>query len=130
LSWFRNLGASLGGAEAGPFAEFNTDAVFLSRYQNNVITYFQSRQGYRLPNLGWLRTGLLWNSNVTFDRRREYYANFVEFGPGVRFRVPGISPPMDVTISGLRGVYLLNQFNPRRPNFYDLRIGLWYSMAH
>ena len=130
LSWFRNLGASFGGAEAGPFEEFNTDAVFLSRYQNNVITYFQSRQGYRLPNLGWLRMGLLWNSNVTFDRRREYYANFVEFGPGLRFRVPGISPPMDITISGLRGVYLLNEFNPRRPNYYDLRIGLWYSMAH
>ena len=29
----------------------------------------------------------------------------------------------------LRGVHLLNEFNPRRPNYYDLRVSLWYSFA-
>jgi hypothetical protein len=66
---------------------------------------------------------------VTFDRRSDYYANFVEFGPGFRFRIPHSSPPIDLTISALRGVYLINLYNPRRPNYYDLRIGLWYSFA-
>jgi len=129
LSWFRSFGATLGGESAGPFAELNVDAVFLSRFQDNVISYWQMRHGYRLPPLGMLRSQLFWNTNVTFDRRREYYANFTEFGPGVRFRVPLLSPPLDMTISGLRGVYLINLFNPRKPNYYDLRVGLWYSVA-
>ncbi len=129
LAWSRNLGASLGGETAGAFAELNVDAVFLSRYANNVISYWQMRHGYRLPQIGFLRSQLFWNTHVTFDRRRDYYANFVEFGPGFRFRVPRVSPPLDVTISGLRGVYLINAFNPRRPNYYDLRLGLWYSVS-
>ena len=103
--------------------------MFLSRFRNDLITYGQMRQGYRLPQLGPLRAQVFWNSHLTFDRRREYYANFVEFGPGFRFRVPHVQPPLDVTISGFRGVYLINAFNPRRPNFYDLRIGLWYALA-
>ena len=130
LAWFHNRGASLGGERTGVFAEFNADSVFLSRYRNNVITYYQMRHGYRLPQAGVLRSQLFWNSHLTFDRRREYYANFVEFGPGFRFRVPHLATPLDITISGLRGVYLVNQFNPRRPNFYDLRIGLWYSVSY
>jgi len=129
LSWFRSFGATLGGESAGPFAELSVDAVFLSRFQNNVISYWQMRHGYRLPQLGRLRSQLFWNTNVTFDRRREYYANFTEFGPGVRFRVPFLSPPLDLTISGLRGVYLINLFNSRKPNYYDLRVGLWYSVV-
>ncbi|MBI3693264.1 MAG: hypothetical protein HY238_00270, partial [Acidobacteria bacterium] len=129
VAWFHNLGASLGGESPGAFAEFNMDGVFLSRFQNNFITYWQARPGYRLPQFGIWRAQLFWNANVTFDRRREYYANFVEFGPGFRFRLPNLSPPLDVTISVLRGVYLVNLFNPGKPNFYDLRVGLWYSVA-
>ncbi|HYM11749.1 MAG TPA: tetratricopeptide repeat protein [Bryobacterales bacterium] len=129
VSWFRNMGASLGGESPGAFAELNVDSVFLSRFQDNVITYWQMRHGYRLPQWGFLRSQLFWNTNVTFDRRSDYYANFVEFGPGFRFRVPHVSPPVDLTISALRGVYLINLYNPRRPNYYDLRIGLWYSFA-
>ena len=129
LAWYRNLGASLGGETAGSFAEFNVDSVFLSRFASNVITYWQMRQGYRFPQVGWLRSQLFWNTHLTFDRRRQYYANFSEFGPGFRFRIPGLSPPLDLTISALRGVYLINQFNPRKPTYYDLRIGLWYSVA-
>ncbi len=129
LAFFRKLGASLGGEKAGAFAEFNADAVYLSRFGDNVIAYWQMRQGWRLPNVGWWRSQLFWNGHVTLDRRREAYANFVEFGPGYRFRLPGVSPPLDVTVSTLRGVYLINESNPWRPNYYDLRIGLWYSVA-
>ncbi|MBI3665563.1 MAG: tetratricopeptide repeat protein [Acidobacteria bacterium] len=130
LAWFQKLGATLGGESAGLFAEFNDDAVFLSRFHGDVINYWQTRQGYRLPQLGGLRSQIFWNGHVTFDRNREYYANFVEFGPGLRFRVPGVSPSLDLAISALRGVYIDNKFNPRRPNYYDLRVGLWYSVAH
>jgi hypothetical protein len=36
---------------------------------------------------------------------------------------------MDLSISVVRGVHLENALNPRRQNYYDLRVGLWYSFA-
>jgi Tfp pilus assembly protein PilF len=117
LAWFGHIGKTLGSESAGPFVEAAGDAVFLSRFQNNVIAYWQMRPGYRLP---W-RAQVFWNTNVTFDRFRYAYANFVEYGPGFRFRLPGL---VDVTISGLRGRYFLE-----RPPYYDLRISLWYAAS-
>jgi tetratricopeptide (TPR) repeat protein len=117
LAWFGHRGKTLGSEAAGLFAELAADAVFLSRFQNNVVTYWQMRQGYRLP----APVQVFWNTNVTFDRQRAPYANFVEYGPGFRFRVPRLA---EVTVSGLRGRYLLE-----RPPYYDLRISLWYAAA-
>ena len=105
------------------------DGVYISRFDDNVISYWQLRPGYRLPNRGALKAQVFWNFNVTADRNRAYWANFVEFGPGLRLRVPGVTPPMDFTIHVLRGVHLINKFNPRRPNYYDIRVALWYSFA-
>ena len=129
LNWFRNFGATLGGGLRGPFAEINFDGVFISRFDNNVIGYWQFRPGYRLPDRGRLKMQVFASLNVTVDRQRAYWANFVEFGPGVRFRVPGVSPPMNFTIQFLRGVHLVNIFNPRRPNYYDIRAAIWYSFG-
>jgi len=117
LAWARNLGASLAAERTGLFSEFNADAVFLSRFQNNLITWWQMKQGWRLR----APLQLFWNTNVTFDRRREAYANFVEVGPGFRFRLPWRA---EVTVSGLRGHYFFD-----RPDYYDLRIGLWLAAA-
>ncbi len=127
LSWFESRGASLGGNEPGRFLEANADAVFVSRFENDTIGYLQLRPGYRLPGRGALRAQVFWNFNLTTDVKRLYWANFVETGPGVRLRVPGVSPPMDLSISFVRGVHLVNRYNPRRPNYFDLRVSLWYS---
>jgi tetratricopeptide (TPR) repeat protein len=129
LSWFHSRGASLGGSEPGRFLEANADAVFVSRFDNNTIGYLQLRPGYRLPGSGSLRAQVFWNFNLTIDAKRLYWANFVETGPGLRLRVPGVSPPMDLSISFVRGVHLINDFNPRRPNYFDLRVSLWYAMG-
>ena len=129
LNWFRSFGATLGGGRRGPFAEVNFDGVYMSRFDNNVIGYWRFRPGYRLPDRGRLKMQVFVGLNVTVDRRRAYWANFVEFGPGVRFRVPGISPPMNFTIQLLRGVHLVNDFNPRQPNYYDIRAAIWYSFG-
>ncbi len=129
LMWFRGLGTSLARDRPGSFAEFNADVVYLSRYSRNVIAYWQMRPGWRLPGGARWRSQLFWNVNLTADRRREYYANFAEIGPGYRFRLPQFSRPVDVTVSALRGVYLINAFNPRPPHYYDLRVALWYSLA-
>jgi len=37
---------------------------------------------------------------------------------------------MYFTFEGLRGVYLINEGNPRRPNFNEFRAGLWYAFTH
>ena len=129
INWFRNFGATLGGGLRGRFAEINFDGVFISRFDNNVIGYWRFRPGYRLPDRGRLKMQVFAVLNVTLDRQRVYWANFVEFGPGVRFRVPGVSPPMNFTVQFLRGVHLVNDFNPRGPNYYDIRAAIWYSFG-
>ena len=129
VNWFRGLGANLTPGRRGAFLETNFDGVYVSRFEDNLIGYWQLRPGYRLPDRGRLRAQVFWNFNVTTDRNRAYWANFGETGPGIRFRLPGVSPPMNLDIHFLRGVHLVNEFNPRRPNYYDLRVSLWYSFA-
>jgi hypothetical protein len=34
-----------------------------------------------------------------------------------------------LTLSGVHGVYLVNQSNPRRPNYNDFRAGVWYAIT-
>lgn len=95
------------------------DALYISRFDKDVLVYSQSRLG-RLS--GPLQ--LYWNVNVTADAKRQYWANFVETGPGLRFT---LVPPAFFTVNLLRGAYLINNGNPRGPNFTDLRAGLWYA---
>ena len=69
-----------------------------------------------------------WSGNVTVDARRQYWANFVETGPGIRIRSALPELPV-ISVGFVRGAYTINENNPRRPNFYDLRIGLWYALS-
>ena len=129
INIFRARGATLGQSHPGRFAEFNFDGVYLSRFDHNLLGYWQLRPGYRLPNRGGLQAQADWNFNLTAGRNRDYWGNFVELGPGIRLRVPGVTPPMNFSVDVLRGVHLSNKFNPGRPNYYDVRIGVWYSFA-
>ncbi len=125
LSWSRGWGRLMGAEAPGIFAETNADEVFLSRFGNDWLSYSQSRAG-------WTQHGVqfLWNANLTVDSKRQPWANFVETGPGVRFRIPGAPQGLMLSVNGLRGAYLLNKYNPQRPNFYDLRAGFWYAFTH
>ncbi len=92
------------------------DALYISRFDHDFLTYLQSRAGY-----GWL----YWNANMTADVRRQDWANFVETGPGIR--VP-FARSMYMTFNALRGRYLID--NPsRRATFNDLRAGFWYALT-
>jgi hypothetical protein len=126
LSYGRGWGAALGSEKPGPFFETNDDAVFVSRFDRDVLLYSQNRTGVTVPSL---HAQLYWNHNWTSDSKRQYWANFVETGPGIRFRWPGSSPSLMFHISFLRGAYLVNRDNPRRPNFWDLRAGFWYAVS-
>jgi tetratricopeptide (TPR) repeat protein len=129
VSFGRGFGKLLGAESGGVFAETHEDGVFLSRFQNDVLLYSQNRFGYTLPARGAFRAQFCWNANVTTDVRRLYWANFVETGPGVRFRWASMPPGMFFAVDVLRGAHTINAGNPRRPNYNDLRIGIWYAFS-
>ena len=87
LSWSRGWGHLMGSENPGTFLETNADEVFLSRFGNDFLTYSQWRGGWTTHGVQFL-----WNGNLTADSNREAWANFVETGPGVRFRLPGAPP--------------------------------------
>jgi hypothetical protein len=109
------------------FVDLTGDALFMSRFQNDGLLYSQSRVGYSHDAGTWKFQWYL-NLNATADAKRQYWANFVEAGPGLRIRSAMPDFPV-ISIAFLRGAYTLNDYNPRRPNFYDLRIGLWYALS-
>ena len=104
------------------FADTTVDALYISRFDHDFLVYNQSRIG-RVN--GTLQP--YWNANVTFDAKRQYWANFVETGPGIRYV---LMPNSYVTLNLLRGGYLVNQGNPHHPNFNDVRAGFWYAFTH
>jgi hypothetical protein len=88
----------------------------------------QNKMGFTSA-LGGFKVQTFWSDNLTFDVKRQYWANFVETGPGLRFHPPGTPASLAITVGGVRGVYLVNVSNPRRPNFFDFRVGIWYAFT-
>ncbi|MDQ6663352.1 MAG: hypothetical protein M3Z23_03055, partial [Acidobacteriota bacterium] len=129
LSWSRSMGHGISSETPGFFFESNADGVFVSRFNDDFLAYSQNRFGYT-PALGDFQTQILWNSNFTTDAKRQYWANFIEMGPGVRFRWASLPPSLLFSVNVMRGVYTINAGNPRRPNFIDVRAGFWYAITH
>lgn len=129
LSAAHALGHSLRAESTGAFADTTLDAVYVSRFDNDAMLYSQSRGGYTFGSDGF-RAQVFWNANLTLDVKRQYWANFVETGPGLRFTASFLPASMYFTVSALRGVYLVNEGNPRGPNFNDIRAGVWYAFSH
>ncbi len=111
------------------FHEAAADGVFLSRFDNNLLIYSQNRTGWRLTPGESSATELYWNSNLTVDARRQAWANFVEFGPGIRVRWSALPPGMSLRFDFLRGAYTSNAGNPQGPNYWDARASLWYAFT-
>lgn len=128
LSASRNFGHSLRAESDGPFADTTLDAVYISRFNKDAMLYSQSRGGYTFGSPGF-RAQLFWSANLTLDYQRQYWANFVETGPGMRFTASFLPASMYFTVSALHGVYLVNAGNPRGPNFTDIRAGVWYAFS-
>lgn len=133
LSYARGYGHLIGAKEPGWFVETNIDALYVSRFGKDTLLYGQTRTGWTLPeldSLGGFRTQVLWHANGTVDQKRQYWANTVETGPGIRFRWRALPPSVLFSASLVRGVYTLNEGNPRRPNFWDGRAGVWYAFSY
>jgi Tfp pilus assembly protein PilF len=105
----------------GRFTDTTVDAIYVSRFNHDFLVYDQSRIGHVSGPLQ-----VYWNANLTFDLQHQYWANFIEMGPGVRIV---LRPSAFFTLNLLRGAYLINDSNPRRPNFFDLRAGFWYAFS-
>jgi Tfp pilus assembly protein PilF len=116
-------GVSYAHALRGPrlFAETDDDGVFISRFDDDTLLYSQNRTGRSFGE----NLQVYWNWNATVDAKGEYWANTVETGPGVRLRLH----PLQFTVNFLHGAYLINRSNPYRPNFNDVRIGVWYAFT-
>jgi Tfp pilus assembly protein PilF len=132
VSFAKGFGHLLATGSHGLFAETNLDGVFVSRFGNDSLLYAQNRLGYTLRSaegFGGFHWQILWNVNATADAHRQYWANFAETGPGVRFRFDALRASPMVSVSFLRGVYLVNEGNPRGPNYNELRVGVWYAVS-
>ena len=131
VSYAKGFGHLLNSSK-GLFFETNADGVFVSRFQNDMILYVQNRAGYTFAEwegLGGFQPQLYWNANGTTDSLRQYWANFVETGPGIRFRFRSLPKAMLFSLNFVRGAYTVNEYNPRQPNYYDFRVGIWYAFT-
>jgi len=130
ISFSKSFGAGISSERPGWFVQITDDVVTLSRFRWNVLAYTQNRVGYTMPKLGPVQWQAVWNANVTFDRNREAWANFVDSGPGLRVRLKSMPPSMLWSVDVLRGNYLVHDGGPRKPAYYDLRAGVWYAVTH
>lgn len=132
LSYSRGLGHLLAGGSHGLFAETANDGLFVSRFSDDSLLYSQNRAGYTFRSaegFGGLHGQALWNVNITADAKGLYWANYVESGPGVRFRFESLLASPLISVSFLRGAYTINNGNPRRPNYNEVRVGIWYAFT-
>jgi Tfp pilus assembly protein PilF len=129
VAWAHLWGRNLLSDSRGAFTESTADGVFVSRFGNDTLAVIQNRAGFTLPRIGPLRSQAFINANITQDTLRQYWANFVETGPGLRLHLDGTPPALVFSVSLMRGAYTENQGNPRRPNFLDLRAGFWYAFT-
>jgi hypothetical protein len=72
---------------------------------------------------------LFWNLNSSADVRRQYWANTLETGPGLRFRWAWMPPSWVYSVNFVRGAYTVMEGNPRNRLYNDLRVGFWYAFT-
>jgi Tfp pilus assembly protein PilF len=132
VSYVKGFGKLLAKGAHGLFAETNDDGIYVSRFDKDTLLYSQNRAGYTLREseaFAGFHAQVFWNANATVDWLGQYWANYAETGPGVKFKFEGARIPLLFSVNLLRGAYLINQGNPRGPNFNDLRIGVWYAFT-
>ncbi len=132
VSFAKGIGGLLARGGHGLFGETNDDGIYVSRFGKDTLLYSENRTGYTLRSIegaGRVHAQFYWNWNVTADAQGQYWANYVETGPGVRFGFENWRVPVQFSVNAVRGAYLINAGNPRRPNFNDVRVGIWYAFS-
>jgi tetratricopeptide (TPR) repeat protein len=129
LNFAKGFGHLLGSSHPGFFYETTADAIYVSRFDKDWLFYSQHRAGRTFHVLGGDFLQLYANANAVQDVKRQYWANTLEFGPGAKLHLPAMPAGVYFSADWLRGVYTMNEDNPRRPNYNDLRLGFWYAAS-
>ncbi len=128
LNFAKSFGASLSSKHSGWFYDTTADAVYVNRFDKDWLFYSQHRLGRTLSGDRFsLQT--LFNVNYTRDAKNQYWANTIELGPGFKLHLPFMPPSVYFATDLLRGVYTNNLGNPRRPNYNDVRVSMWYAVT-
>lgn len=127
VNFSKGIGAANLSNEGGLFATTTVDAVFLSRFDNNTLFYGQNRVGYHLPTSP---VQFYLNLNLTGDMRRMDWANYLEVGPGVRWRAPGLPKSLYLFADYVYGRHLMRGDGSRARRYNDFRAGVWYAFTY
>ena len=127
ISYNRGWGQALGSHERGWFADTGNDGLYVHRFDKDMLMYSQNRTGFTFaPESANVQT--FWSWNGTFDFKGYGWANFVEIGPGIRFRTDAMPRSMFFTVQALRGSYVVHDAS-RQAHYNDFRAGLWYGFS-
>jgi Tfp pilus assembly protein PilF len=132
LSYGRVVGPTLYSKKPGFFLDVTNDAVYLSRFAQNVLFVNQTKIGYQLPTFhGFYHQPMLATTTVA-DARGDYVANYVEFGPAYRFGFIKFSR-VYVYAGAFRGAFTTQGRRYHnylhRPNYTDFRLAVWYAKS-
>ena len=127
INFARGFGSLLGSHAPGFFYETTGDVDYVSRFDKDWLFLSQHRAGRTFR--AWDESSLqaVFNVNFEQDSKHQYWANTIEMGPGIKLHLPWMPPNVYFSSDFLRGVYTNNLYNPRRPNYNDLRVSLWYA---
>lgn len=126
VNFAKGFGKLLGGG-TGMFYETTGDAIYVSRFDKDWLFYSQHRAGRTFQMSEKTSFQALFNVNYVRDVKNQYWANTVEMGPGIKMHLAWMPPGVYFATDFLRGVYTNNSFNPRRPNYNDVRVSFWYA---
>lgn len=88
-----------------PCAEVYSEAVYVNRYEHNLIGFARGRAGFSYWVTGPLLSQLVFEVRGGLDRNQDYYNNFIDAGGGQRFRF--VDPiRFDVMLGAHAGSYL------------------------
>ena len=123
----KGFGQLLGSSKSGLFYETTADAIYVSRFDKDWMFYSQHRAGRTFQTGEGSKFQVLLNGNLLRDLKQQYWANTAELGPGFKYHPSWLPQNVYFAADLLRGVYLENLYNPRRPNYWDLRLSFWYA---
>jgi len=118
----RAWGRALGAETPGAFFSTANEANYAQRFSNALLLRTENRAGWTFGRVQAGGVAIVGTSTL-----RDYWANFAEAGPSLRFRLP-----FRVTLSAdaVRGRHLSRVNLAGRASYYDLRIGLWYAFTY
>ncbi len=125
VSFTRGIGHLMGAETPGRFWLTTTSMNYASRFQHNILFSSQHYVGYTFG-----RWQVSWLSAAGADTRTQWWGNFVEFGPAIRYRAPWLPQQMTITAELVRGFHTVLRDNPHGRNYVDLRVGLWYAFTY